>query len=150
MAFSLWFGVGHCNSILSINKIRMLSEAVSPPNLGRFYHFTIKLIILSLASQICPDYPPHSVVYIFFKLTSCPWHWSVCSWGSVQGDKVFLVGGLIGLLVQIWLDWKTFLIIIWNDCAIQYGGWLKMLQRPSDMDLIGIYYSNLGCLQTLL
>ena len=26
------------------------------------------------------------------------------------------------------------------------GGWLKMLQRPTDMDLIGMYYSNLGCL----
>ena len=26
------------------------------------------------------------------------------------------------------------------------GGWLKMLQRPTNMDLIGMYYSNLGCL----
>ena len=26
------------------------------------------------------------------------------------------------------------------------GGWLKTLQRPTNMDLIGMYYSNLGCL----
>jgi hypothetical protein len=30
------------------------------------------------------------------------------------------------------------------------GGWLKMLQRPTNMDLIGMYYSNLGCLKPLL
>jgi hypothetical protein len=60
LSLSLWFGVGHGNSILSITKLGMLLEAVTPPNLGRFYHFTIKLMCSCLISKI---FQPHGPIH---------------------------------------------------------------------------------------
>jgi hypothetical protein len=73
---SLWFGVGHCNSILSIRKLGLLLEASKFRPILPFHNrtymqlsnlfvrsFSLSALFIQLywvlASQICPDYPPH-------------------------------------------------------------------------------------------